>query len=104
MTDRDMSKELDDIRSDLKQLRSDFSAILGSIREEASDRVDDARSSVKDRIEDGMDFIKDNIEGARDYGGKMFDQVRGTVEERPITSVLVAFGVGMFLGKLLDRR
>jgi ElaB/YqjD/DUF883 family membrane-anchored ribosome-binding protein len=46
----------------------------------------------------------ERLSEAREYGEKVGKQLQTTIEEKPLASVLVAFGVGFLMGKLMDRR
>jgi ElaB/YqjD/DUF883 family membrane-anchored ribosome-binding protein len=36
-------------------------------------------------------------------GQQRLDELTEQIEERPLTSVLIAFGIGVLIGKLFDR-
>jgi ElaB/YqjD/DUF883 family membrane-anchored ribosome-binding protein len=40
---------------------------------------------------------------AKDQGRQALDDLADRIEERPVSSVLIAFGVGVLLGRLFDR-
>jgi ElaB/YqjD/DUF883 family membrane-anchored ribosome-binding protein len=88
---------LDDIKSDLRQLRSDFVGLVKTLKDEAGERAASAASEVKERM-------GEKLSEAREYGEKVGKQLQTTIEEKPLASVLVAFGVGFLMGKLMDRR
>ncbi|WP_127142959.1 DUF883 family protein [Pelagibacterium montanilacus] len=95
---RDPAKDLD---AEIAALREDVSAItatLGDIvkyrgnsaREEA-DRV--RRKAVK-KGEETLDSVNENLEHAE-------DELKTAIREKPLTSVLIAAGVGYLLSKIL---
>lgn len=84
--------EIQELKDELAGLKSDMAKItetLGKI----------ARTSA----EQGRERIK----GAANYSREQARQTLGTfekeVEERPLTSLAVALGMGFILGKLIDR-
>jgi ElaB/YqjD/DUF883 family membrane-anchored ribosome-binding protein len=48
--------------------------------------------------------IGDQVHELRENGAAFATTVQHEIEERPLTSMAVAFGAGFLLGKLLDRR
>lgn len=84
--------ETGDIRADLDQLRADIAALasdLKGIAGRAGDEVvDGARSAARQ--------AREKFEAAT-------DKVSDSITERPLTSLLVAFFVGILLGKLFRR-
>ncbi len=77
--------ELDSLKADLAALRDDFGAISKSLIDQGSQGVKAAAKAVTSKVND----------------------VSGTVEEfvdeRPFTSILLAFGAGMLVAALLKR-
>lgn len=82
---KELRKELDGLKSDM----GDIAETLGKI----------ARGSA----EHGRERIK----GAADYSRQQAREALGTVEkeveERPLTSLAVALGIGFVLGRFIDR-
>ncbi len=85
-------KDIDSLKADLNALRSDLAALTESLKErgyhEARARFDKAKAQASE---------------AREQAAQMAGNVGHQIEERPLTSVLTAFGVGFVLGKLLGR-
>ena len=82
---QELRKELDGLKSDM----ADIAETIGKI----------ARSSAE--------HGRERIRGAADYSRQQAKEALGTVEkeieERPLTSLAVALGMGFILGKLIDR-
>ncbi len=93
MAEGTTTKETANLRDDLDALRKDVSKLTDDVRGIASERVSAAR-----------DRARDTAYRARDRGEAVASEVGHRIEERPLTSVAVAFGVGMLIGRLLDRR
>ena len=104
MAEHELSKELHDVKGDLQQLRADFASLAETFKAEAHKRASTAASDVKSRVGDGVDFLKENLGAARELGEKALKQAQAKVEENPMTSVLIAFGVGFLIGKFTHRR
>lgn len=77
--------DLDTIKADIAALRDD----LGSMTSAA--------------VRDGAKSMRNATKAVRDSAATAVDQVQGFVEERPVTSILLAFGAGMLAASLLRR-
>lgn len=73
----------------------------GQIYSEVKDKLEETGEKIKDKAEELFDEGREqfvNLEqSAAEYGEQVIDKVR----ERPVTSLLVAAGVGFLLSKLL---
>lgn len=78
--------EIEKLKADIAALREDISAIGGVYSERVRNGARQAASDISARTRDGATMVA------------------GQIESRPLTSVLVAFGAGLALGKLLDHR
>jgi ElaB/YqjD/DUF883 family membrane-anchored ribosome-binding protein len=48
--------------------------------------------------------LRETLNDTGERGLKTVESVEQLMAERPIVSLLAAFGLGLFVGKLLDRR
>ena len=81
----DNDAELDKLKADLATLRRDVSSLTEALRERGTAR---ARAAA---------------DGVRDQATQAAQTVSHQIEDRPYTSVLTAFGIGLVIGRLLDR-
>jgi ElaB/YqjD/DUF883 family membrane-anchored ribosome-binding protein len=81
------------LREELDTLRGDIARLADSVKA-VSEKT--ARAGVE-RARVRASQARDQVEG-------WADQLGSHVEERPYGSVMMAFGLGFVLGKLLDRR
>ena len=83
---QDVTADLNALKSDLAKVRSDLSDMasnwMGKGREHAASAADD----IKERLQTTAETVE------------------GWVKERPVTTVLIAAGIGLVLGKLSSRR
>ena len=87
------STDMEALRQELAQLRTDFSVMTKTLKGLAGD----ARSEAYARVRDGADKARVQAERAA-------DTVSHSIEERPFTSILVAFAVGLLMGVLFGRQ
>jgi ElaB/YqjD/DUF883 family membrane-anchored ribosome-binding protein len=91
MATTEISRDIDKLRSDMDGIRKDVASIARALKDlgtakkqQAFSRAEELTGRVRQRAEDA--------------GERMSHEV----EERPLTSVLTAFGIGFLLGKLFD--
>ena len=96
MTSHDVEGEFSAVKEDLAKLRADITNLSAAIKELTSDAVHDQIDSLKGRF----DRLTDD---AKNQGRQALDDLADHIEERPVSSVLIAFCAGILLGRLFDR-
>lgn len=104
MADRDLAKEFDVVKKDLKELRVDLRSLVESGGNVTSEAMNAARSKLEQEAELLMSKLQDAASGATESGERMLHGVEDRIEDRPIASVLTTFGVGFALGWLFGRK
>lgn len=104
MADTTLDKELEALRADMAKLRGDVAGLADAVKDAGQRRVDGARESLAEMVTALRDEVRGAFDVARDRSKKSVETVEHTIEEKPLLSLLTAFGVGVLLGKLLDRR
>lgn len=87
------AKDVQALRLELQQLRNDFAAMGRTLSDIAGHFGDDAYQRVRH-----------GAERARAQAEKAAETVTHTIEERPFTSVVTAFVVGLLMGVLFGRQ
>ncbi len=59
---------------------------------------------VRSKAQDLKGKLGEAIGNTREQSRKTFETIQGRIGDRPVVSLLVASGVGLLLGKLIDRR
>ena len=108
---KDAGEAADDLRVDLSQLRADFerlSETLSGLKQhlvglgvEGARGLQDAGLAQIDLLKRELDDMSQQL---RRQGRDALGQVEQSVRERPLASLLVAFGIGMVLSRLFGRR
>lgn len=87
----------------MEALRRDFASLAESLKDVSSARgrtyADRARAAADDYSHKAQATVSEYQARAR----AGLEQAQQTIEERPVTSVLIAFAIGLLLGKILDR-
>lgn len=97
MDTKAMDKEMDQVKTDIADLREDMATLLRTMKEvgmaegqELYDRAYERSRRAGERV--------------RERAGETYAAIGREVEERPLTSVLTAFATGFVVGMILDRR
>lgn len=102
--DTDGDKDLAALREDLARLREDIASIKGTIAgigKRSASEAKEAGSAKLGELRDELEQFGDNMYSR---GHDALAGVERTVHDRPLTSLLAAFGIGLVLSKFLDRR
>lgn len=87
------------IEDDLNQLREDLAALSRDVKEIAAQRADSEQAAMRERLE----TLRAKGKEAAAKAGEGIEAVEDQIARHPFSSVLVAFGAGLILGRLLDR-
>jgi len=94
------SASVDAIVDDLAALKRDFGRLMEQVK---SGAVDGAGKTAQDLLEQLNERASDLYERVSEQGESSVKAISRQVEERPFTSLLVAFGVGVIASRLLSR-
>jgi ElaB/YqjD/DUF883 family membrane-anchored ribosome-binding protein len=90
----------DTVVDDLGTLKRDIGRLVDQMKTGAVDGASEAAQNLLNQLNERASDIYDNLS---DQGERSVKAISRQVEERPITSLLVAFGVGMIVSRLLSR-
>jgi hypothetical protein len=97
------SPDFERIMNDFASLKRDFADPVGHVKKGAINGVGDATGGVRS----SLGLLGDTTRGVYDelaaQGERSARALGRQVEERPLMSLLVAFGVGMLASRLLPR-
>ena len=94
--ERDIEAEFGTVKEDLTKLKSDLTSIKDSVQAMATEKV-------RAKFNDAQQKFDQWTETARYRSRAGLENFAAEVEDRPLTSILVAFGIGVVLGRILDR-
>lgn len=79
--------------ADIQALREDLKSLASTVSELGKSKTGEVKEQVGASVDDIME-----------RGRAAAGSVQETVKQRPVTSVLIALGIGVLIGHLLDRR
>ena len=104
---RNLEEEFDTLKAGLDTLRKDISSLVSSFGDTAADEVKTrgrrARAAVWRVTDRASEVWDDATNEASRRGREGVAAVEHQIEERPFISVLVAFVIGVLIGKLINR-
>jgi ElaB/YqjD/DUF883 family membrane-anchored ribosome-binding protein len=92
--------DLDAIVNDLAALKRDFASLISQVKSGAFKGASDAAESTLDQLGDRVNHLYDSVAA---QGERSVKAIGHQVEERPIMSLLIAFGVGFIASRLMMR-
>ncbi len=97
MSQENLGQDLEALREDVTRLRSDLSQLAKSLLDKGKSETDTA----KDRV---IEELVSNFRSARDKSSETVETVEHKIQEKPLMSLLIAFLVGLIIGKLFESR
>jgi ElaB/YqjD/DUF883 family membrane-anchored ribosome-binding protein len=95
--DKGLGKDVDTLKEDISKLKDDLASIAETLLEKGKAETEDAKDRLGERLGEASQSAR---EKSKETVASLEDQIR----EKPLMSLLIAFVIGLFLGKLFDRR
>jgi ElaB/YqjD/DUF883 family membrane-anchored ribosome-binding protein len=92
--------DLEALIDDLATLRTDFAAIVGQIKSGAVDHASERAEQLLGQISDRANELYETVS---EQGTQSVEAVSERVRARPITSLLLAFGLGFIVSRMVLR-
>jgi ElaB/YqjD/DUF883 family membrane-anchored ribosome-binding protein len=99
MAERDLQKDLEASKEDMAQLRSDLAELTQRLVDMGKDEVSSARNRVRSQARNLGQELRETLNDTGERGLKTVESVEQLMVERPLLSLLAAFGLGLFVGK-----
>ena len=95
------NEEVEVLKEDIAKLREDIASLASAVLGAASDTLGDARAKVNGKSQEAEDKFAGKLNDGIDRGKQFLDDLDTQVTRHPVGSVLVAFGVGLLIAKIL---
>ena len=101
---KDLEADTSDLAGDIAQLKKDLEKLSGSIVGLGRDGIAAAQKGGAEQLGAWRDDVGDLATSLKKQGQHQLDAGEGQVRERPLLTLLAAFGVGLLVSRLIDRR
>jgi ElaB/YqjD/DUF883 family membrane-anchored ribosome-binding protein len=95
---------VDQLKSDLRSLRSDLETAARTVNQLGGAAATEAMHQAQAQIEELQQRLEGLVEDLQEYGDRATAAVRDHVQQRPFQSLLIAMAAGFALAHLLNRR
>jgi len=95
---------LSSLRLDLNKLRADLAEVAQALVDAGKTEAGEARARLEALAQQRLDEVRRALDAARHRGQDVADVLKKQVEEKPLTSLAIAFGAGVLLAALMRRR
>jgi ElaB/YqjD/DUF883 family membrane-anchored ribosome-binding protein len=102
MADDPIRKEMDALKADIAQLREDIGSLTAAVRDVASDKAQKTRADTQERFRSAWEDLEQKLDDVIEQGKTSLGDVETRVGQHPAGSLLMAFGVGFIVARLLD--
>jgi ElaB/YqjD/DUF883 family membrane-anchored ribosome-binding protein len=99
-----MSSDFDNLKQSFNQLRTDVMTLMRDALGVGKTGASSLGGSAQAAVGSAVSGLKERANRLRDLGADQMHSVEQKIEDNPMTSALIAFGVGFVLAKLLTRR
>jgi len=110
-----VDEDIEILKSDVRRLREDVVGIVHSAKSRSKDTVMETGDRIRGMMTDlggkAADFgskakeqVLDKTEALKDRGYEAVENWRGSIEHRPVTSLLIAFGAGLLFALFITRK
>jgi ElaB/YqjD/DUF883 family membrane-anchored ribosome-binding protein len=104
MAERDVQKDLDAVKEDLSKLRSDIADLTQKLLDIGKSEAGSARDRIETEARTLVRDLRQTLNETGAHGRRTVESVEQLLVEKPVVSLLAAFGMGFLVGKLLERR
>jgi ElaB/YqjD/DUF883 family membrane-anchored ribosome-binding protein len=98
------AQAVDQLKSDLRSLRSDLETAARTVNQLGGAAASEAMHQAQAQIEELQQRLEGLVDDLQEYGDRATAAVRDHVQARPFQSLLVAMATGFALAHLLSRR
>ncbi|MGD9740240.1 MAG: YqjD family protein [Bauldia sp.] len=85
---------------EIKELRADLAALVSTVSDYIGRQASHAGEAAKEGVSHMAEALKSTASEARRRGEVAASEIEDMIAARPLTSVLVALGIGYVIGKL----
>ncbi|MGH7050088.1 MAG: DUF883 family protein [Acetobacteraceae bacterium] len=91
------------LKAEFAKLRDELANIREMLASTGSDMLAGSKAAARRRLSAVQDEVEKLASDVKGQGGEMLERLDRKVQERPLTSLAVAFGVGLLAAQLFRR-
>jgi ElaB/YqjD/DUF883 family membrane-anchored ribosome-binding protein len=97
-------QELDAVKEHVQALRNELATLTTHIKGLSGAKLQQAQAAGSLKVEELGAELQRAADALRQQGQASVTQFENTIREKPLLSLLAAFGAGMLIARLLERR
>jgi len=97
-----VSKDFEVLKADVAKLRSDLSSTTQKLIDVGKDQSGEAKERARIEAAKLLNELEGAVEESKQKGRRALESVEDKITEKPLLSLLIAFILGLFLGKIVD--
>jgi ElaB/YqjD/DUF883 family membrane-anchored ribosome-binding protein len=97
-------QELDAVKEHIQSLRTELATLTTHIKGLSSAKLEQAQLAGGLKIEELGAELQRAADAVRQQGQASVAQLENTIKEKPLLSLLAAFGAGLLIARLLGRK
>lgn len=95
-----VTHDINALKADIGVLKEDLTQLFSNVKETAENKAQQVAHDAKNAGEQVGKQVMDAVGQYKDKGGELAVQLEHQVRERPLVSLLVAFGLGMMFSRM----
>ncbi len=96
--------ELQELKREIQELKEQLSKTGQSGQQDLKDFGGRLINQREDMLRSSLDKAKQPVEKAGDYSKNLIEAGEKKIEEKPLVSILAAFGIGWLVARLMERK
>lgn len=104
MADNTIEIDMQSIRDDMAALRGDLARVTQDLKAIGKNRAEATKENLGATAQSLKEEIIRMFDDTRETGKRSLESVETEIGERPLLSLLISFGAGLIMAKLLERK
>ena len=94
----------EELREEFEALRNEVTEVLSMLKEQGKEGAEKITDKVEAELEEYKEKAREGLEAAYEQGGEGLEEIGERIRKNPVASLLIAFGAGYVISKILDKR
>lgn len=103
-TKENTTEKKNDLQAEFDKLKEQVSDLTALLKQQGQQSASNVKSDLKDQVAEYEKKLKEQMAHAKKMGTENLEKVSCHVKEKPIASLLVAFGVGYIISKTFGHK